>query len=107
MFISASTAPTLGGLFTANPSGTAPFTYAWNLGQNTQSIPLDPLFWEYCVTVTDANGCISTDCIFGSNNGCSVWIFESDTIGMTGLYAIASAPQTSSATFGAQVKHLR
>ncbi|MBK9017700.1 MAG: carboxypeptidase regulatory-like domain-containing protein [Saprospiraceae bacterium] len=93
VYITLDSTNTGGGLFTANPSGTAPFTYAWNLGQNTQSIPLDPAYFgEYCVTVTDANGCISTDCIFGSNNGCSVWIFESDTIVMTGLYAIASAP---------------
>ncbi|MCF8246975.1 MAG: T9SS type A sorting domain-containing protein [Saprospiraceae bacterium] len=82
-----------GGMFTANASGTAPFTYQWQPSGNTQSIPLNPAYFgDYCVTVTDADGCESTDCVWGNNNPCSVWIFESDTIGVDALYAIASAP---------------
>ncbi len=79
--------------FTAIPSGTAPFSYQWWPGGNTQYIPLNPAYFgDYCVTVTDASGCIAIECAFGSNNGCSIWILESDTIGITGLYAIASMP---------------
>ncbi|MHC1775287.1 MAG: beta strand repeat-containing protein [Lentimicrobium sp.] len=44
---------------TANPSGDAPFTYAWNTGATTQSIPPSTAIVGsivYTVTVTDANG---------------------------------------------------
>jgi Carboxypeptidase regulatory-like domain/Secretion system C-terminal sorting domain len=80
------------GYFTAIADGTAPFTYSWNLGQTTQTIPLDPAYFgNYCVTVTDATGCESTNCIWG-NNPCSVWILQEDSAGMTGLFAIPNIP---------------
>ncbi len=45
----------------ADASGTAPFTYLWNSGQNTAAImPSEP--GEYCVTVVDASGCESSAC---------------------------------------------
>lgn len=49
---------------TAIPSGSAPYTYLWNTGEVTQSIPLlpNPAGVNYCVTVTDADGCVATDC---------------------------------------------
>ncbi len=83
-----------GTYFNAIASGTAPFTYQWQPGGTTQSIPLSPVYFgDYCVTVTDATGCEATDCYFGINpNPCSVWIFESDTIGFDALYAIANSP---------------
>ena len=44
------------GTATANPVGTAPFTYAWSNGQNTKIINnLSP--GNYTVTATDALGC--------------------------------------------------
>jgi PKD repeat protein len=69
--------PNLGGsILTANPSGTAPFTYLWNTGQETASIfPAEPLEGTYCVTIADDNGCQSTACYtFAGNNGCDVEI---------------------------------
>ena len=41
--------------------GTAPFTYQWSTGENTQSI-YPQLAGTYCVTATDATGCVATDC---------------------------------------------
>ena len=44
----------------ANPiGGTAPFSYQWNTGQNTQTIN-NLTAGTYSVTVTDANGCTAT-----------------------------------------------
>ena len=45
----------------APAGGTADYTYAWNNGENTPTITdLPP--GEYCVTVTDDNGCTVEDC---------------------------------------------
>jgi len=70
--VDASTAPTCtttltdttcgedNGIATANPAGgTAPYSYAWSNGGNTQTIA-DLPFGVYYVTVTDANGCTSS-----------------------------------------------
>lgn len=66
-----------GWLLTAVPTGTAPFTYQWNVPNSTpsQSITV-PGDGTYCVTITDANGCKSSDCITIGNPGCSVNIVE-------------------------------
>lgn len=45
----------------ALPSGTVPFTYTWNTGATTQTIPIETA-GEYCVTMTDNNGCSKTAC---------------------------------------------
>lgn len=90
-----------GYLLSANATGTAPFSYQWNV-QNwtTQSIQVPPLAsgiaLNYCVSIADASGCVSSNCITlvggggGPADSCTVFIVEYDTIGTTGLYAIAS-----------------
>lgn len=37
--------------------GTEPYTYAWNTGQTTATIEIDPEIKYYKVTITDVNGC--------------------------------------------------
>lgn len=73
-----------GGFLTANAVGVAPFTYLWNTGENTETIfPAEPLEGTYCVTITDASGCVSDACYtFAPNQGCSVDI--TTTIDSTG-----------------------
>jgi hypothetical protein len=79
-----------GGLIlTANAEGTAPFTYEWNTGETTQSIPYSPNGALQCVTVTDATGCISESCYFGNPNNCFVFI-ELDSVN-SGLALTANA----------------
>lgn len=46
----------------ARSHGRSPFTYKWNTGDTSKIIKVFDL-QEYCVEVTDANGCLSTDCI--------------------------------------------
>ncbi|MGB0863132.1 MAG: PKD domain-containing protein [Saprospiraceae bacterium] len=55
--------------FTATTTGTAPFTYLWDMGDSTTSTVANPTHtysgqgvYVACVTVTDATGCVSTDC---------------------------------------------
>ncbi|NJN78632.1 MAG: PKD domain-containing protein [Saprospiraceae bacterium] len=57
--------------------GTAPYTYSWDFGDNTTSMSASPTHtyaqdgqYNVCVTITDANGCTSTDCqmLFVFNN---------------------------------------
>ena len=46
---------------TAQPSGSAPYSYSWSNGATTQSISGSPtVTTTYAVTVTDANGCTGT-----------------------------------------------
>jgi hypothetical protein len=71
------------GLF-AYANGVAPFTYLWNTGETTSSIGLDPNIVEYCVTVTDASGCVATDCInLSPPLNCAVSIVEDNSGGLT------------------------
>ncbi len=50
------------GTFTAFAFGIPPYTYVWNTGDSTASIPVQA-GETYCVTVTDALGCISDTCM--------------------------------------------
>ena len=50
-----------GSLEAAVTSGTAPFTYAWSTGETTATITPTQA-GQYCVTVTDANGCTGQAC---------------------------------------------
>ena len=45
----------------ADADGADPFTYEWNTGETTASVEITAS-GPYCVTVTDVNGCTSTDC---------------------------------------------
>lgn len=58
--------------------GIGPYSYSWSDGSQESNITL-PIDYEgeYCVTVTDANGCLSDDCIFLEPlDPCFVFIFE-------------------------------
>jgi PKD repeat protein len=64
--------------FFANASGgTAPYTYTWDFGDNSMATSANPTHtysqsgtYNACVTITDATGCVSTDCqtVFVFNN---------------------------------------
>ncbi|MEL7159254.1 MAG: hypothetical protein AAFN92_00740 [Bacteroidota bacterium] len=44
----------------ATPSGIPPFTYRWNTGDTTATIDYTLVHFDYAVTVTDAEGCVSS-----------------------------------------------
>lgn len=59
------------GFMTANAgSGTAPFTYQWSNGSTQQTI-IPGSAGSYCVTITDALGCSTTDCVTWSGIYCN------------------------------------
>ena len=48
----------------ATSTGKAPFNYTWNTGDTTDMVMPDTNQTKmYCVTITDANGCIANTCI--------------------------------------------
>ncbi len=53
--------------------GTLPYIYQWNTGAVTQDITNLPT-GNYCVTVTDANGCTFNSCATVTGPGCSLAI---------------------------------
>jgi PKD repeat protein len=65
-----STNNTLSANFSATATGTAPFTYTWDFGDSSGiSTVANPTYtygsngvYYACVTITDANGCVATDC---------------------------------------------
>lgn len=62
---------------TANPVGTAPFTYFWSTGATTKDINVYHS-GNYCVTITGAGGCTATACrdvfIPGDSTSCFLQI---------------------------------
>ncbi len=80
-----------GGYFSAIANGTPPFSYTWQPSGNGQSIPLDPAYFgDYCVTITDATGCVAYDC-FWNQNPCSALIIEQeDSSGVTELFVLSN-----------------
>ena len=92
----------------ADATGTAPFAYQWSTDEITQSIlPSAP--GQYCLSITDADGCSSTTCYdFGINTGdCYVYIYEFPDSQNTSVYlyadAYGTAPLTYEWTSGGQV----
>ena len=84
----------LGGVLNAEliavASGVAPFQYEWSTGATTESIYLEDLVGldSVCITITDANGCVSTSCeIVGyePNQGCFVSITTTVDSNLVGL----------------------
>ncbi|MCB9332831.1 MAG: hypothetical protein H6574_17300 [Lewinellaceae bacterium] len=43
--------------------GTSPYTYLWSNGWTFQDLYQVPSGVDYCVTVTDAKGCVKTTCV--------------------------------------------
>jgi len=67
-----------------DPSGVAPFIYQWNNGETTAGIDVESSA-EYCVTMTDANGCVAVGCKYvdagQSNTTCTAIVYAyPDTI---------------------------
>jgi hypothetical protein len=59
-------------VFTAPVGGGGNYNYTWNSGETTQNILVNTA-GQYCVTVADVNGCMSSACInAGPCSGC-VW----------------------------------
>ena len=66
---------------TAVSYGEAPFLYNWSTGETTESITVGS--GTFCVTVTDANGCSYSTCVFLDDfSFCEVWITEDPAGGL-------------------------
>jgi hypothetical protein len=64
----------------AGSRGRPPFSYRWNTGDTTRGIRVtEP--GEYCVEVTDADGCVSRDCLdlSGIAQSCKVTIHRTNS----------------------------
>lgn len=73
-----------GACLQANPTGTAPFSYEWSDSTFSSFTCISPFFNTYCVTVTDATGCVAVACSGNSVPSCDVWIdVNPDTSGYT------------------------
>ncbi len=78
-------------VMTAIATGVPPFSYFWNTGETTGTIQLDSA-GVYCVTVTDALGCATTDCTYWGTPGPCTVMAQLDTIwGSDSVYLWASA----------------
>ena len=82
------------GSLTAWSQGVPPFTYEWDNGANTQTI-FPNTSGYYCVSVTDATGCVATDCYWyqsgSGTDSCYVDIIPQQIPGTTGYNLYASA----------------
>lgn len=83
------------GSLSAWGSGTAPFTYQWSNGNgtiyDTTQYIYPTTYGQYCVSVTDANGCIASDCYYyGQNSGScyvSIYQYSDSSTGVDYLFA--------------------
>jgi hypothetical protein len=84
--------------FLAVPTGTAPYTYLWSTGETTASI-VPTVTGDYCVTITDADGCVASDCEFywdgGGIDSCSVEVI----LVQNGGWVLADASGTPPFTY--------
>ncbi|MFK8102154.1 MAG: T9SS type A sorting domain-containing protein [Saprospiraceae bacterium] len=74
----------------ATPSGTGPYTYQWSTG-DTSSIILPTLTGTYCVTVTNADGCIASNCTFWTSptpDSCTTYLQYTNFDSLYNLIAI-------------------
>jgi hypothetical protein len=61
-------------LLTANPGGSAPFSYLWNTGETSQTITVTAP-GQYCVTVANGDGCTAVACQeIGGSQDCWAYI---------------------------------
>lgn len=90
--------PNPGGGLTAWPQPQAPYEFLWNTGETTQTIFPNAL-GEYCVTMTDAAGCVAVDCYWnGQDTLCTVYIFGTPLGGFLG-YNLLAVPGTGPYTY--------
>jgi hypothetical protein len=76
----------------AQANGVAPFTYEWQDGSTSDRVLFIPGV-EYCVTVTDANGCVAKTCLkLNPDKPCKVNIARIAQNGSTILVAIMNPP---------------
>lgn len=93
---------------TGSSIGAAPYTYEWNTGDVTASINVEVSNW-YCVTVTDNNGCSSSNCFYaevdnggGQDSLCWAFVYTfvvEDSIGSEGYYAGVDASGVAPFTY--------
>lgn len=75
----------------ADASGAAPFTYSWSTGNTESSIPINES-GNYCVTITDNNGCTSSDCYMVSvadNFQVNGWVTLADSLNQVSITGYA------------------
>lgn len=91
--IVSSSNPTGGQFLTAQASGTSPFSYQWNTGETTSQVTNLAPDSTYCVTVTDATGCMSVDCftVSGNPGNCSVSITTTVDSTLNGVFYTLTA----------------
>lgn len=80
---------------TAQPTGSAPFSYSWSTNELTQSITVTQP-GIYCVTITDDSGCETSSCItIEENNNTNCWVtIQSVPAGALIAVAGGTAPYT-------------
>lgn len=82
-------------------TGIPPFTYLWTGGSTASSITVSNT-GNYCLAITDANGCVDTTCVYltvGSGN-CSANIIESlDFSGVSYLTAVGDSINFSNLSY--------
>lgn len=77
--------------YTASAWGIPPFTYEWSNGETAESFVIDFGPADYCVTVTDAVGCVAADCISAADS-CWVSLSFGGANGANVVYASTSDP---------------
>jgi hypothetical protein len=83
-----------GAIYTHTTGGTGTVTYLWSNGFTTQDIT-NILSGTYCVTATDANGCVDTACAFVDQPAVLVPLITSVNINGNNVSCWLSADDTS------------